>query len=216
MSERTEQLHEAIGVKNVNSMEDLLKIQEFVFEAIPYTETPFAKKVGIEVDDRAEVDLLDVYIKCKHKDIGGWCGMNAEYFRLVLVTYGVKCWPYNYGIHDTRFSHVCVVVEFDGMQFLMDPYFNRVYSYKNDFLLRFPELVSLIQSRNTNVITSRYGTSKKPVEVQDGFIDRTGGEFEDSVFEFFYSIGMESALQNVFGEDNPHLLMLIKIPDPPK
>lgn len=214
MNEQIEKMSELAHVKEINTIADVIKVQDFVFSLIPKTEEPFIKKMGIKKGNGVDVDLFDVYTKCKNKEIGGWCGMNAEYMKLILSTYDIKSWPYNYGISSKQITHVGIVVEIDEMQFFMDPYFNRMYSYKNDFLLRFPELISLVEKRNFEPVTSVYGKSIKPIKLNNKWEEKNGEDLEVQVLNFFYKeLNMENVLKETFCEDNPLLLMLIRVPN---
>lgn len=200
------------SIPEVRTLSDVLRIQDFVFSLIPYTKEPFLEKIGIEKNGDVKVDLIDAYKGCKEGSIGGWCGINAEFLRLVLVTYGVKCRPYNYGIAGSVFTHVCLIVEFSGIKFLLDPYFNRVYTYENDFILQFPDLLRLIREDNTKHITSLYGLGKKKIQAPGGFKDYTGIDLELSVMGFFKVKDFESALRDYFNSSDPMSLMLREIP----
>lgn len=193
------------AVPEARNLKDVLALQEFVFSTIPYTKDP--------LEDIGSFTLA--YRGFKKREIGGWCGLNAEYFRRLLICYGVKVRPYNYGLVSTRFTHVCVIVNFDGIEYLLDPYFNKIYTYKDDFPLPFQDLLRLIQKGETSCITSQFGSGKKPVWHEDleDFVPESGDSFENNVFDFFQSIGLNESLMDVFGYVNPLALLLIKIPD---
>lgn len=194
---------ELSSITKVETLADVLKLQEFVFTTIPYTEKPL-EEIG---------SFTLTYRRFKKKEVGGWCGLNAEYLRRLLVCYGVKVTPYNYGLRSSRFTHVCLIVTFDGMEFLIDPYFNKIYTYKGDFPLQFSDLLRLIRDDKTNVIVPQYGKGQKPVwqEAEKDFVMQSGEQFEKSVFNFFYSIGLKQSLLDIFGYKNPLSLLLIKI-----
>lgn len=195
---------ELASITEVRSLNDVLKLQEFVFSTIPYTNAPF---------EETEYSFTLTYERFKKKELGGWCGLNAEYFRRLLVCYGVKVEPYNYGIASSRFTHVCLLVTFDNIEFLLDPYFNRIYTYENDFPLQFPDLMRLIREKKLDKIKSRYGAGRKSVwKNQIGrFLLESGSEFEKEVFLFFRSIGLDPELERVFGSKNPLCMLSIKI-----
>lgn len=175
------------------------------------------EKIGYALDERVQLTLEEFYSRCKNLKTGGWCGLNAEYLRLVLAGFGLRCWPYNYGILQNELTHVCLVVELDGIRFLLDPYFNRVYRYRGDFYLSFDDLIRLVQERKFGVITSSYGKGKKMVQTDGGnFVSKLGHVLESDVMEAFRMHGFEKIATSVFGTPNPLLLMLIKIPEPPK
>ena len=63
---------------------------------------------------------------------------------------------------------------------------------------------------------SLYGSSKKPVDTERGVVFQTGPEFEKTIMAGFHVMGIDKVMQDTFNSTDPKLLILLKIPIPPK
>jgi hypothetical protein len=200
----------------IKTVQDILNVQDFVFQLIPWTETPFEDKMCLEENNPSRKSLQYVFDNCRSLKIGGWCGLNAEFMRLFLAHYGIKSSPYNYGLVGYQFTHVGLVVEIEGKKIFFDPYFNRVYRDKNGELIVFDELIMMVQHRQLQEITPVYGCGHKRVKTSLGYVMKSGEPFNEMVMEYFHSRDFNGTMLKVFGDKNPLLLFLIKVPEPPK
>jgi hypothetical protein len=185
----------------VRSLRDVLRIQQYVYSLVPWTFVPFTDKI-------TEIKLVKPGFE--NLSIGGWCGLNAEILKYILKSLKIPCESYNYGFQGAKFTHVCVIVDFNGILFLLDPYFNKHYTYANDFPLSFKELLRLISENKTDVITAEYGPGLKKVETLAGFIEMGGQELEASVLKSFYDKGLGELLSNLSGDIYSMLLHRVK------
>lgn len=192
-------------IKEVDSINTILKIRNFVFSTVPWFVTPSpGLKKGIE-------GVLDLYNLFNEKKAGGWCGLNADYLQMVLYCYQVRTRPYNFGISPKNISHVGVIVEYDGEEFFMDPYLCVHYVHKDGFLLTFHHLMSLIAEQKFDRIVPVFSDVKKPVQQQDGsFLLQTPQEIQKSILDSWPNY--KEVMNGIFGNTNPLSLMLIGIP----
>lgn len=193
----------------IETLSDLLFLQDFTYSLIPWKQKPFEDSIM----NRFET----VYTKCKNKTIGGWCGLNAEFLRVLLVGYGIKCSSHDYGLPNHKFTHIVIKAELDGMIFLLDPYFNRTYTYRNDFIIQYQDLLRLLNEKKLSCITSRFGLSKKPVDTEkEGLKYLHGEDLEKIVMEGFKAMGIDAYMKSLFNSDDPRLLILLKVLAPVK
>jgi len=203
----------------IRKFQDILRIRDFVFSLIPWGVIPYD-------GPRGSRDVKDIYYKCKNNELFGWCGFNADFFKLLMDGYGVKCSSLNYGLNDLQISHCVEIVnladrvEFGqvcSMEILIDIYFCKYYSYLGEFPLRYDELISFIREKKFNHIIPVYGdVKKKKVYIIDGkkeIFYVTPQELEKEVLSFFkVNLDLDSNLQKKYGDSNPLSLMQTIIP----
>lgn len=190
---------EILEISKISSLWDIIKINDFVFSTVPFTDSCFDFK-----NESAE----ELYRGFKSLEIGGWCGLNAKFLSSLLDLYNIKNRYYNYGVIGTNVTHVGIVIEYDHMEFFFDPYYNRYYAHKDGFPLTFDALMRLVQNRDFDRIVPVYGDGKKPVK-KDTLIYMTGKE----LFDYIKYQDYEKTMMTTFGEINYLLLLLIKIKD---
>jgi len=204
-----DEIKELIGIDKVETFDDLLKIRDFCFRLIPWT--PVAYK--IHSDD----NLFDLCAKFKKNQIGGWCGLNANFFsHLMWQVYGFDkhgCEPFNYGLKD--FSHVTLIVRLaEDKEYLIDPYFCRHYVFENGDPLEFKNLIFLIFNRDLGKIHEIYGTDFKYVyqEAQKDFLKWGPEKLQDSVMDSWIQLkNYETFMKDLFNSTDSKLLMLSRI-----
>lgn len=200
-------------LKRICSLKDIIVVRDFVFSTVPLLLKDSSDlKADMENLSRTVADLHGLFIS---KKAGGWCGLNVDFFQTLLYWYQVPARPFNFGIASHGITHTGVVVEYDGEEFFMDPYYAVHYAHRDGFLLTFKYLISLISDRKFDRIVPVFSDIRKPVEQRDGtFSMMTPQEIQKStMFMSHSSFGRpyEDIMNEVFGQTNPLLLMLIKI-----
>ena len=192
-------------IKGIDSIQTIMRIRDFVFSVVPWTLRP-------SVDLKLDVEnILGLYKMFVSKESGGWCGLNAEYYQLLLYWFQVKTRPYNFGVKSHDITHVGVIVEHDGEEFFMDPYFAVHYAHRDGFLLTYSHLMALIAERRLDRIVPVFSDVCKPVQQIDGtFILQKPQEIRKSVLDSWPQY--EKTMKDIFGQTDPLLLMLIGIP----
>ena len=194
-------------IKEINSIYSIVAIRDFVFSTIPL----FLKPIDTIID---KDNVWNMYKQFLLLEAGGWCGLNADYFRSLLYWYQIKTHPYNFGISSLGITHMGVIVDYDGEEFFMDPYLAVHYVHKDGFLLTFKHLMALIVERKLDRIVPVFSDVCKPVEQHDGtFVMMTPQEIQKSMFMGRSPSGRpyEEVMKEVFGQTSPLLLMLINI-----
>jgi hypothetical protein len=198
-------INEIADLTDVNSFFDLLRLRDFVFKLIPWFIEPSDSKLDLTV-----FNVINLYNQFKCREVGGWCGLNAEYYQFILYWYYIKTRPYNFGLRYKNITHVGVIVEYDGMEFFMDPYFAMHYIHRDGFPLQFKDLMNLISDRKFDRILPVYSDCRKEVQQQDGsFLSTNSTELFRSVLGSWPNYDRE--MMDVFGMQNPELLMMLKI-----
>ena len=206
-------IEELEGIDKITGFNDLIKIMDWIYSLIPRTSVPYEKPITMQ-------DIEGLYVDFNTFQIGGWCGLNAEFFKWILEGYqrldplNLRYRSYNYGIQELKLTHIGVLVEIDRMEFLLDPYFNRYYVHKDGFPLQFKDLLHLVQERKEDKYRSVFQGSKKPDMKEDGTVlYLSPEELLKGVLEIFETNGLSKAMKSIFNETNPDLLMLLKIQD---
>jgi hypothetical protein len=211
-------IKELENITKIETLADVLYIRDLVFSLIPWTLEPFT-------GNAIEKGVENLYNGFKNRTISGWCGLNAEFFRLIICGYQVRCWSFNYGLAKYQITHVATVVdlcerstfiELNGLPFIIDPYFARHYLYMDEFPLTYHQLIDFIHKRKMDLITTSYGNVKKPVwDIKNqGFLYKTPQEFERTILNFYKTdLNYDEIMKKIFGDIDPKLLMLLKIPD---
>jgi len=197
----------------IQSIHNIIGIRDFVFSTVPLLLKDSSDlKVGME---NLSISLLDLYNLFISKKAGGWCGLNTDFFQTILYWYQVPARPYNFGIRQYGITHTGVVVEYDGEEFFMDPYYAVHYKHRDGFLLTFKHLMTLIADRKFDHIVPVFSDVRKPVEQHDGtFAMLTPQEIQKNTMFMSPNLSgrsYEEVMKEVFGETNHLLLMLIKI-----
>lgn len=215
-------IEEIANLEEIKGIKDLLQIMSTVYTVVPWTEEPYTGLLNLN-------NIEEIYKKFKAMEIGGWCGLNAEFMKWIIEGYrrqsGLERDPsviryrsYNYGLQyklsDGRgFTHIGVLVEIDKMEYFFDPYFARYYAHIDGYPLQFKDLIYLIGERYFDKYESKFMDIKKPVIRKSSPIEYQSPQqlLEDSI-SFFEQNGLKEILKNTFGTDNLDSLMLIKIP----
>jgi hypothetical protein len=190
------------------TVRSVIALQNYVYSLIPWTIEPFIGSINGSIE-KNPLGIQEAKVKFENKEIGGWCGLNAEFLRQILCVNNISNEPLDYGLPAHQFTHVCLLVELEGAVYLLDPYFNKIYKNKEGSLLTFPALIELIGNRRFDKIVSCYGESYKPIQTPEGFVNMKGNEVENSVIGAFKETGLDTAMTKIFGTSNPLLLMLI-------
>ena len=196
-------IEELKNIPSIESIQDIITINNFVFSLIPWTIIPYANILQYE-------NLEDLYTRFKNKEIGGWCGVCAEFFNIVMTKYGIPTKPYNFGLDVYQITHVGIIVTFDGMNFFFDPYLAKYYTYKGEFPLQFEPLIYLISTGQYNKIVPVYYNAKKYVQVLDRWEEWSPKDLELSVMEGFKAIGYEKIMQKFFKNQTFENLFLLE------
>ena len=201
-------------IKGIDNIHTIMKIRDFVFSIVPWFLKP---SIGLNINVE---NIAELYKLFSTRKAGGWCGLNADYFQMLLYWFQIKTYPYNFGIKSRNISHVGLIVEYDGEEFFMDPYFAVHYIHRDGFLLTFRHLMTLIAERKLDHIVPVYSEVRKPVQQEDGtFLMMTPQEIHKSII-IAWSEGTKSGtdgfqyektMMDIFGQTDPLLLMLIKI-----
>lgn len=200
-------LKKLIGVESIEKFEDLLKVNEFCFSLIPWTTAPY--KMGFRED------LFSLCEKFKNKEIGGWCGLSATFFQRVLwAAYGfqkLECVPFDYGTKS--FTHITLIVKWNNKEYVIDPYFCRVYTYEDGNPIEFNDLILMLFNRELDKIHETFGEGVKYVyeEYSKDFIEYSPQQLLKSVEDSWIQLySYESFMSDVFNNTNSKLLMLLK------
>jgi hypothetical protein len=203
---------ELVTTPEISSLQDILKVKDFVFNLIPWKPEP---KEGVTVST-----LLDFYWEFKSKVSGGWCGINAEFLQQLFYWYeadsaqsrcGLKTRPINFGLIGHKITHVGVIVTYDGMEFFLDPYLGVHYNHRDGFPLTFPALIGLIAEGKLDRIIPVYSQGVKHMLTDSGWQTMTPRQMIDSVIATWP--GYSKIMKEVFGATNPLLLMQVRVPD---
>lgn len=215
-------IEEIKNLESLNGFNDVVKVLNMVFSTVPWFIEPYREEIKYE-------DIEPLYNKFKHLKLGGWCGLNAEFFKWIIEGYrrinpNIRYRSYNYGLSKflsigkspfyEGFTHIGVLVEIDKMEFFYDPYFGRYFVHTDGYPLQFKDLLYLISERKFDKYKSVFSTLKKPAVREEAVIEHLSPQsLMKEIFGFFEQQGLKNQLQNIFGTDNPDSLMLIKIPD---
>jgi hypothetical protein len=206
-------IEELSSIERVTGIQDLLKIMDFVFTTVPWTTIPYETLITME-------DIKPLYDKFKAKELGGWCGLNAEFFKWIIEGYrcldskNIRYRSYNHGVYGQQLTHIGVIVEVDRMEYYLDPYFNLYYTHKDGHPLQFEDLHYYIRERRVDRYQKTFLNSKKALINEDKSITYiTPQEFLDIILKGFELLNLSATLKNIFNDTNPDLLLLLKIPD---
>jgi hypothetical protein len=193
-------------VPEIRTFQDILKVRDFVFSTVPWFKEPTDLRMNFHTNN-----VLNLYWDFKQYKAGGWCGLNATFFDLLMYWYGIRTRPYNYGVSFYGLTHIGIIVEYDGIEFFMDPYFAAHYVHRDGFPLPFRDLMNLIQDRKFDRFCSEYSSdARKLVLEEDGTYTQWSPE-EMVEMAFVGSPNYKKTLTRIFGVDDPRILMLIKI-----
>jgi hypothetical protein len=187
----------------IKSVQDIIFINDFVFSLIPWSENSYR---GTSVYDNIEY----LYNGFKNKEIGGWCGLCAEFFKVILSKYGISTRPYNFGLDFYKLTHIGIIVTYDGMNMFFDPYFAKYFKYCGNSLLTLESLLTLVETQQYDKIVPVYGSVTKPVQRADKWEFWSPVELEKSVFGGFGLLGYEKIMEKIFKNQRFENLMLIE------
>jgi len=196
-------MEELSDLKIIKDFNDLLRVNNFVYCLIPWTIVPFIEKLSA-------LDLNYVYQKIKVKDIGGWCGINAEVLRLILKGYGIPCRPYNFGLEIYQFTHVGLLVQICDKEYFIDPYFSKHYVDTQGNRLDINSLLKFIEKQEFEKFIPIYGPGKKEVQTNSGWVYMTPQELETSVRDSFFLLNYEKIMLRYFNSTRFENLMLVE------
>lgn len=193
--------------KVITTFSDIVEIMSYVFETVPWTIVPYSGKEHKRVPkNRDAIQYLKE--RFESRKIGGWCGLNCEFFKRIMIEHGFEVASFNYGIEGIL-THITIVVKIEDTPFLFDPYFNRYYEV-NNLPVSFEKLMELVQSGETSCIKSVYGNHKKPIEQSDGkWAFMTGPQLETNILTDGRQDSLVEALMERFGSTDLFGLMRI-------
>lgn len=197
-------------IPEIRTFQDIMRVRDFVFSTVPFLDNPTALNVDLrQYGGFSAKSITQLYQDFKSFKAGGWCGINATFFDILMTRYGIKTRPYNYGLPEQGLTHIGIIVTYDGIEFFMDPYFAAHYVHKDGFPLAFRDLMRLVTDRKFDRFHSQYSDIKKPVLKEDGTIGWRSPEHNMD----FVTAGSpyKKTLMSIFGVDDPRILMLIKI-----
>lgn len=214
-------IDEIKDIEKLTGFNDVLKVMSMVYSTIPWSTVPYIKEIKYE-------DLESLYCKFKKLELGGWCGLNAEYFKWIMEGYrrydtSIRYRSYNYGLSNSikvgqippykGITHIGILVEIDRMEYFYDPYFARYFIHKDGYPLQFKDLLYFISEKKFDRYKSVFLPLKKPVIRDDGsVVYLEPQQLMEEVFDFFYKNDLNKYIKEIFGTENPDSLMLIKIP----
>jgi len=194
-------------IDRIQTLQEAIACCNATFKIIPWIQNSF-KIEDIPPNLSVSEAVYHMYGLFSDRTSGGWCGLSVEFFQRVLSVYGVKLRPFNYGTPDKKFTHITTVVEFDGKEYLLDPYFGKHYQDSSGRYLTLQELLYLIQRREFNSIVPVYEQGAKMVDEHTQWTPMNGEQFEETILEYFYHIGLKKALQENWECDNPLVMLL--------
>lgn len=217
-------IKELENLEYLTGFNDVLKILSLVYTTVPWFVKPYTEDVKYS-------HIEKLYERFKKQEIGGWCGLNAEFFKWLIEGYRrgnltIRYRSYNFGLsnklpkiearqfYSGGFTHVGVLVEIDRMEYFYDPYFARYFVHSDGYPLQFKDLLYLISERKFDRYNSVFLPLKKPVIRESGTVDYLPPQqLMKEVLDFFYEQDFLQYLKDIFGTENPDSLMLIKIPE---
>jgi len=194
----------------IEIFDTLISTMKYVFQTVPWTIEPYTGNDHKLYDKNSGAieHLNDRFLK---KEIGGWCGLNCEFFKRLIVEKRFFCCSFNYGIEGSL-THITIIVKIGEESYLFDPYFNRYYEI-DGIPATFDCLMRVVNQGEYDRIVSIYGEEKKPVQNSDkSWTDMTGEELEQSVIGGHMKKGLSKKMMDLFGNTNPLSLMKIVIP----
>jgi len=139
---------EIAHIKEVSTFKDVWELCCFVYSTIMWTNIQFnvaIKEVGC------------YYKKFKNRELGGWCGLNSEFFSSILIGYGIENRIYDYGFSEDRFTHMVNIVQIEGSEYLFGAYLCQYYANLEGIPLKFDDLICLIKNKEYEKIVPVYG-----------------------------------------------------------
>lgn len=204
-------IKEIKDIEYIKGFNDLLKVLGMVYTTVPWFVEPYEKTIQYG-------DIKSLYNEFKKLKLGGWCGLNAEFFKWIIEGYRrkdltIRYRSYNFGLPNSDITHIGVLVEIDRMEFFFDPYFARYFIHSDGYPLQFKDLLYLVGERKFNRYKSVFLPLKKPIVRENGLIEYiTPQQLMKEVFDFFNTKNLPKYLKEIFGTENPDSLMLIKLP----
>jgi hypothetical protein len=193
-------------VPRIRTFSDIIKIKDFVFSIVPLFKDPSDNKLILHVNN-----VMDLYQSFKELNAGGWCGLNASFFDILMHWYGIQRRPYNFGFTKMGFTHIGILATYDSAEFFIDPYLGIHYAHSDGFPLTFPHLINLITERKFDKIIPIYSDNIfKPIQQEDGSFTLASPSQMNSIV-FCNWEKCDQVMLDTFGETNKLLLMLIKI-----
>ncbi|HUS99509.1 MAG TPA: hypothetical protein VMY59_04230 [Candidatus Thermoplasmatota archaeon] len=155
---------------------NILVVNNYVYAIVPCTRDPYRGGEHREKSPLEAIHFLrkDFFFNKK----SGWCSLNAEFFMMIMKSMDIPSKMFSYGIKGSL-THATALVTVDGEEYLMDPYFNRHYTYKEK-PLPFKLMMKLINDGDTSEINSVYGTTLK--YYYNGGDHTPGDEEEEKMF----------------------------------
>lgn len=197
-------------IEEVTSFSDLVNIMDYCYSAVQWSDNP-----DIDWTSRPfswQMENVDIIKNNFEKGVfTGWCGSCAQFMSVLLRKYGLNTKGYNYGIVSRGITHVALNVElYDKMWLLMDPYFNKYYTYKGEFPLLFEDLIRIVRNNRFDLIEPVYGKSSKVVRQCGEKSLVKPKDFEDTVMAGFCD-DLGSLLKEFLNDDNPLSMLPLRI-----
>lgn len=199
------------GIDKINCFSDIIEIMDYCFSIVQWSDTPSDDKWLVNPFSWQLKNFEMIHENFKNGKYTGWCGASTQLMSLILRVFSLNTKGYNFGIKSKNITHVMLNVElYDSMWFLIDPYFNRFYTYKGEFPLLFNDLLRIVRNNDFDLIVSKYGKSSKIINRNNKKIKISPQDFEISVIEGFGQ-GFSQKLKDYFNDRNFLVLLPLKI-----
>lgn len=216
------ELKKRICVESIKSLEDVSKVNEFVFRVVP---VPLLSEMrmsmqGLTLPKVLEcLSLWDRYQPTRNGEYGNWCGFHAHLLVLLLSeVYGFKtCKVWGYGLPKVV-NHVAVMVTLNKTRYTFDPYFGLYYQTVGNAFIPFDDLIRHLRAKDFANIKIHYAepTLKKKVMTVAGktpeqhqWVEMMSLDFYNHIIGLFKQHKSETQLVAKFGHTEHMCLMLL-------
>lgn len=189
-------------ITKIQDVSDLLNLADFVYATIPH-----AKDNGLDLGS----SINQMYKQFVDKEKFGWCYMHALFYHLLLNEYERESYIYDYGLPEPQLTHSVVIATLRDEEFLIDPYFNRLYVNENKKPITFVNLLKKIKEDPSEIYCS-YGSGVKEVKAGSVFNSTSPQVFEAGVLDSWkVNQNYDEIMRETFNDTNALLLMGKKI-----
>lgn len=193
-----------LDLVEVSTVTDLERLLEASYAITTWSETPYDSKLLIGLKNYSALNFL--YCNLNRKSIGGGCTLAAEVFTRLLRGYAVRGKTLTYGLKGTPYVHTAVLVEFQGKEYVFDPFYGKYYINLDGTLITYVDMKKEIKDRTYRFEEVRVDV-KKSVLVEDGWVEIGPQAFEYWMVEEKNGAGMDYSLRE-HGYTRPLDLML--------
>lgn len=216
-----ESLKKRIGVVSIMSLDDIAKINQFVFNVVPcpLLERMRTKLKGVKLSQwNAYFDAWEQKRPDPSACLGNWCGFHARLLVVILQdVYNFKtCNIWGYGF-PRIVNHVATMVVWNGQRYNFDPYFGIHYTDVDGQHITFDQLKNALTYKQFDKIRIQYATDKSKYVMtkvgdsapQHEWVSMTSEEFYKHITALFEKNGSKTMLQRRFGHTDHLALMLL-------